>query len=453
MGRWRNDETLKSVVGATSVGAMFRQHKSWAIPILNQTVSNLNTIQETIRKEGAKQAFKSREFGELFRATLLTAIIALIGYASYDELKNKKGRSFMEEVAYRAMNDAFSFISSLSPDTLFVTPRLLSWVTELSKALGSLAISLSTGDRTEDGELAGLSQIKDSFVPKVLRGDKSKTTLEEATSAESAAEKAKNKEAEAAFNKISGLSESDQKAALVKLASEDGKLAENVLNLLVEKRLGVTADDKKIKSLGIENGSRARYLYGELSQLKTNAEKRDYLASMATKEIVTEKVLSQILDMVAENKPLYEEGVELNKTGIIHDIVNYGKALSVDPVTAFKALFTKEQLEYVKGNVVVLKRIEFTGEKGSESIAQKRSKEQGVNRTTMRLDHKIPRELGGDNSEGNLDLITTEQWKSYTPVENYLGKKVRDGELSRREAQKLILKLKNGELEPSDIIK
>lgn len=150
-------------------------------------------------------------------------------------------------------------------------------------------------------------------------------------------------------------------------------------------------------------------------------------------------------------KPTYKNGEIQTKKGIINTVVLYARALGVDPETAFKAMFSKEQLEYVDGNVAVLKRIDFTGSEGSEAIAQQRAKEQGVDRTLMRLDHTIPRELGGDNSDDNLNLITTEQWKSFTPIENYLGQQVRDKKMKRKTAQDLIRRFKNGEITAEEV--
>ncbi len=158
------------------------------------------------------------------------------------------------------------------------------------------------------------------------------------------------------------------------------------------------------------------------------------------------KKQSQEATPSAEKELGIKEGDPVEKETVLKQVVKYAQALGVDPATAFKALFTKEQLEYVKGNVVVLKRIAFEGDEGSEAIAQQRAKEQGVDRTVMRLDHTIPRQLGGDNSEGNLDLITTAQWESFTPVENYLGKLLRENKMKRGVAQKLIKQFKNGEI-------
>lgn len=84
-----------------------------------------------------------------------------------------------------------------------------------------------------------------------------------------------------------------------------------------------------------------------------------------------------------------------------------------------------------------------------------------------KLDHTIPLQLGGDNTEGNLRLVTTDDWASFTPVENFLGKKLLDGEIggtkvlgirfkgkskmSLKEAQQLLLDFKEGKITAQEI--
>ena len=61
---------------------------------------------------------------------------------------------------------------------------------------------------------------------------------------------------------------------------------------------------------------------------------------------------------------------------------------------------------------------------------------------TMRLDHTIPLQLGGSNSEKNLKLVSEEEWKTYTKKENELGRKIRAGKITKKEAQSEIRQYK-----------
>ena len=169
IGRWRADDSLKSVYGATSVGAMFREHKGWAIPILTQTISNVATLSEMLKNKEFKNAAKSKEFSELLRAIIVTTILVLTANAVYQSLKNKKDRNFIEELEYRALNEAFSFLSALDPSTLGSAPRLISWLADFSKSLSTIVVSLSTGARDAKGKIQGLTKLEQSVIPKILR--------------------------------------------------------------------------------------------------------------------------------------------------------------------------------------------------------------------------------------------------------------------------------------------
>jgi hypothetical protein len=61
--------------------------------------------------------------------------------------------------------------------------------------------------------------------------------------------------------------------------------------------------------------------------------------------------------------------------------------------------------------------------------------------------------LGGDNSESNLRIVTNEEWKSYTPIENHLGDLLNEGKISEKEAQELIQDFKNKKITADDIYK
>ena len=116
----------------------------------------------------------------------------------------------------------------------------------------------------------------------------------------------------------------------------------------------------------------------------------------------------------------------------------YVKALGVDPLTAIKTLFTSEQLKDVRGDAVIMERM---GLNESQAIKLK-----GGAGPTDKLDHTVPLELGGDNGEDNLKIVTEREWASYTPVENYLGDLLNKGKIKEKEAQKAIVDFKDGKI-------
>jgi len=137
--------------------------------------------------------------------------------------------------------------------------------------------------------------------------------------------------------------------------------------------------------------------------------------------------------------PEYEDGEAQTEKGVINTVFMYAKAIGVDPVTAFNRIFTGQKIRYVANGTVVVERMPLVK---SQAVKEER----GGNNIDMKLDHTLPLELGGSNSESNLQLVPTEVWKSYTPVENAIGKALRIGKINKKTAQNLITSFKKGDV-------
>jgi hypothetical protein len=85
------------------------------------------------------------------------------------------------------------------------------------------------------------------------------------------------------------------------------------------------------------------------------------------------------------------------------------------------------------------------------SESQRIKEEQGGKNPDMKLDHTIPLQLGGSNDQDNLKLVPTDEWATYTPVENAIGLAVRNGKVSKTEAQTLIKDFKDGKITSEDV--
>jgi len=140
-----------------------------------------------------------------------------------------------------------------------------------------------------------------------------------------------------------------------------------------------------------------------------------------------------------------EEGKKITNESLIDTVLLYSKALGTDPETTFNRIFTGQRIKKVSGDAVIVERMPV-----GESQKVKKSLN-GAN-STMKLDHTIPLELGGSNDKSNLKLVPTAQWSSYTKVENALGKAVKEGKISKKEAQKLIVDFKNGAVKGDAIL-
>lgn len=138
-----------------------------------------------------------------------------------------------------------------------------------------------------------------------------------------------------------------------------------------------------------------------------------------------------------------ESTKEISNKTIIQEVLTYAKAVGVDPATAFNRIFTGQKIKRVSNKTVIVERMSL---EDSEKVKKDRG-----STTNMRLDHTISLQLGGSNSEDNLKLVSLEEWASYTPVENYLGKALIAKKISKKEAQNLILKFKNKEISFEEI--
>lgn len=138
------------------------------------------------------------------------------------------------------------------------------------------------------------------------------------------------------------------------------------------------------------------------------------------------------------------EDKEIKNDDFISQAVLYARAVGTDPETAFNRIFTGQRIRRIDNGTIIVERIPV-----DESQAIK--EERGGKNPTMKLDHTIPLQLGGSNDEDNLKLVTTGTWQSYTPIENYLGELLRDGIISKDEAQKYIVDFKEGRMSKEEI--
>lgn len=95
-----------------------------------------------------------------------------------------------------------------------------------------------------------------------------------------------------------------------------------------------------------------------------------------------------------------------------------------DPENTLRALFTKERLQEVYGNVATFQREDYLGllDKGDKGT---------------QIDHKIALALGGDNSPQNLQVLSNDENKVKGELEAYLAKLLRDGKIKKTEAQSI----------------
>lgn len=126
----------------------------------------------------------------------------------------------------------------------------------------------------------------------------------------------------------------------------------------------------------------------------------------------------------------------------------YTKAYGTDPRNAFKAMFTGEQLGEVEGNLVEMarfKRISYYAEDGSQEYKKQLMEDMGLDwekREDYKLEHLVPVKAGGDTSDDNLYVVDTTTHNSYTPVDILASKKIKAGDIKRKQVEDVMKKLK-----------
>ena len=209
------------------------------------------------------------------------------------------------------------------------------------------------------------------------------------------------------------------------------------------------------EKVGADRFDKAKIEYGK--ELKNNLE--DLFRTSKYKNASNEEKLKMInsQDSVAQSKILKRYNFKYKKEDDLKERAKtakteksiaeiaglYVEAFGVDPLSALHTLFTKEQLKDVRGDAVIMERM---GVSASQAVRKK-----GGASSTDRLDHTVPLEIGGSNSKSNLKIVTYNEWKSYTPVENFLGNLINKGKIKEKEAQNIIKDFKNGKISKSEI--
>lgn len=138
------------------------------------------------------------------------------------------------------------------------------------------------------------------------------------------------------------------------------------------------------------------------------------------------------------------------KRNVFQLVASYAKAYGTDPGNAFKAMFTKETLGKVQGNLVELQRFGSPDSKVQLERSQEYKKElltkMGIvwsKRGDYKLEHIIPVDAGGGSFDpDNLYIAPNDEHNSYTPFDIAVGNAIKANRLTRREGAKIARQLK-----------
>jgi hypothetical protein len=136
IGRFRNTPAARSIFGSTSAGKTLSKYKTWALPILNTVVNDLSVLSKMLGRGEVGTAVKSREFQELFRATMLTSLIVLAGKGMDDDDDDD---SFTGALINKAYRETLTIIGAIDP-TVLSSVRMMSFIGDLAEAVKMIVL-------------------------------------------------------------------------------------------------------------------------------------------------------------------------------------------------------------------------------------------------------------------------------------------------------------------------
>lgn len=137
---------------------------------------------------------------------------------------------------------------------------------------------------------------------------------------------------------------------------------------------------------------------------------------------------------------------EREERGIINTVATYAKAVGTDPKTAFERIYEGETIRRTDNGAIIVYRMPY--EESREIRAERGAY---ATSTELELDHKMPLQLGGSNSEENLELVEIDTHSEYTKIGNYLGKKLRNYKLTKYQVQNLMKLFRDGKIGEADV--
>lgn len=162
-------------------------------------------------------------------------------------------------------------------------------------------------------------------------------------------------------------------------------------------------------------------------------------------EVTAEKELNSYLNQPEIADRTTKAVQERGKVGLVLD---YGKAFTIDPGNAWKALTTAEKLGVVEGNLVEMQRFQlkkYNEAGGSDEYKKKAMAQMGLpwsEAKNYKLEHVVPVKAGGDTSANNLLIVTNAEHNSYTRFDNAAAKAVQNKKTTRRKVTEIAIKLK-----------
>lgn len=114
----------------------------------------------------------------------------------------------------------------------------------------------------------------------------------------------KKDQARILHEELKKLPKEEANAIAEEIRSRDKKVFESLKSVVMEEKAGITPKDKQLRSLGVENGERARTIYDEVIKLESKEEKNSYIEELRKKKVISDAVMKQLRQIIREEKEM-----------------------------------------------------------------------------------------------------------------------------------------------------
>ena len=104
-------------------------------------------------------------------------------------------------------------------------------------------------------------------------------------------------EARKLYDEFSGLPKEEANRRASELKKSDAPLYNALRDIVTVERKDLSPLEKRIMSLGVENGDRAEFIWAEVEKLGTREEKNTYIKNLRQKKVITDAVMGQLRRM------------------------------------------------------------------------------------------------------------------------------------------------------------
>lgn len=415
IGKWHPMPEFRSVAGSTSAVKTAAMYTEWATPILQNTaftlLPRLSNMARSTEPGKWRALASSDEFQTLFRTTIGSAGLAAAAYLVLNPDENDRSNlGYMRNKAAQEIGTIIQAMTTMGipiPGSVFI-----GYMEQLRAAVWTMAKFeeyKTAGPGHAEGDLKGPTALGRVLIPRGIQQwfPQPETPLK---------------------------TEDDIRKELIENL-ESGELSRDAAKVWLAKELK-----------NLESARKKRRL-----EMSKDEYREDLRTRLQAGDIDYDTAREEIAEYLEEQKKYAPESFESKSdAGFIEKIQISAKALGTDPVTLFQAIFTGEEIRRMDNGEIILHRGKTSDPLKQKEFSLDERKERDATAALI-LDHTIPLQLGGDNSDRNLQLVPREDWEQFTPVENYLGQALRSESINARKAQQLIRDYKAGELTEQEV--